>query len=57
MSDYTKGYRAALKDVLDHLRLIGGPDMEVLINSIRYATAKGVTLDYPNDPEHYEAMS
>ena len=56
MDDYTKGYRDALKDILDHLRLIGGPEMEVLINSIRYATAKGVALDYPNDPEHYEVM-
>ena len=56
MSEYDKGYRDALKDILDHLRLIGGPEMEVLINSIRYATAKGVALDYPNDPEHYEVM-
>jgi hypothetical protein len=53
---YTQGYKNALKDVLDHLRLIGGPEMEVLINSIRYATAKGVALDYPNDPEHYEVV-
>ena len=56
MSDYDKGYKDALKDVLDHLRLIGGPEMGALINSIRYATAKGVALDYPNDPEHYEVM-
>ena len=54
---YTQGYKDALAGVLDHLRLIGGPDMGALINSIRYATAKGVSLDYPNDPEHYEGSN
>ena len=46
---YDKGYRAALKDVLDYLELIGGPDMEQLIKQIRYKTAKGVDFDYPWD--------
>jgi len=49
MDDYTKGYRAALKDVLDYLQLIGGPDMEKLIKQIRYKTAKGIDFDYPWD--------
>ena len=46
MNDYSRGYRDALKDVLEHLRLIGGPEMDLLINSIRYATAKGIDFDY-----------
>jgi len=46
MNDYSKGYKDALKDVLEHLRLIGGPEMDLLINSIRYATTKGVDFDY-----------
>ena len=56
MNDYDRGYRDAIKDVLDKLRLIGGQEMWVLENAIRYMTAKGVALDYPNDPEHYEVM-
>ena len=51
MNDYQKGYRAALEDVLDHLRLIGGPDMELLIEQIRYKMAKGIDYDYPIFPE------
>jgi hypothetical protein len=47
MDDYQKGYKAALEDVMDHLRLIGGPEIELLIQQIRYKTAKGVDYDYP----------
>jgi len=46
---YGKGYKAALEDVLDHLMLIGGPEMELLIKQIRYKVAKGVDYDYPWD--------
>ena len=49
MDDYSKGYKAALEDVLDHLMLIGGPEMELLIQQIRYKVAKGVDYDYPMD--------
>ena len=51
MNDYQKGYKAALEDVLDHLSLIGGPDMELLIKQIRYKMAKGIDYDYPIFPE------
>jgi len=49
MDDYSKGYKAALRDVLDHLMLIGGPEMELLIKQIRYKVAKGIDYDYPWD--------